>query len=576
MPSIPKYDSPQVAPQALPGARLSGGASPQAFGGGIGQGLQQAAQTLDDVYQDEKRKANKAALLAAERKLGEWENSALFDPEKGALSKRGEDALGVEGPALQDFDRLAGELESGVVDEDARLDLRARINSRRVDIGRTLARHTGSERDNLYEKETDAFLANSLQAAGNHYNDEVRIGQELTRGTDAIMERADRLGWTAPITQAALAEYESKLHGGVLDRMLAGEQYGAARAYFEANKDGLDPKEQARVEKAVREGSTRGAAQAATARIMAEYGGDMKAALAAARKIGDPEVQDSVVSRVMDLFQERKMLEDETDRQNLDAAQEIITREKSTDKIPPAMWASFDVATQAKLKEAAAYARSGTPAQDDAKWYDFARRWESMTPADQAKVNLYTEIRPYVDDTRFDGFVKEQRAAMEHVRTGGKAAEYVAGQDFKGRLLTGLQKGGIVPAGKGFGELKDAEGERAVRVLDEATRRLDTFQATKGGKATPAEQQSIVDEILIQKVFVDEWGSDPERLGVELSDDDRADAYVPLAKIPAAELASMRNLAQSKGRPVTDDKLRRAYAAYILRDRARFDAILAE
>ncbi len=110
----------------------------------------------------------------------------------------------------------------------------------------------------------------------------------------------------------------------------------------------------------------------------------------------------------------------------------------------------------------------------------------------------------------------------------------------------------------------------------EMSERIVTDQREKGRPLTNDEKRQIGDDFMKQKVFVDRaWRSDPEKRLIELTADERENAYVPITRIPDEEVNTATSYALGKtGKKPTDQQIERAYFYIVSGDKPRALAIL--
>ncbi len=91
MARIPRMNSQRQQVRGLPDA-TSNPATPQ---GSFGPDLTGAANQVTDIAMRAQDRANTAQVMEADSALTEFENTALYDPEAGALHQRGKNAFDV-------------------------------------------------------------------------------------------------------------------------------------------------------------------------------------------------------------------------------------------------------------------------------------------------------------------------------------------------------------------------------------------------------------------------------------------------------------------------------------------------
>lgn len=114
---------------------------------------------------------------------------------------------------------------------------------------------------------------------------------------------------------------------------------------------------------------------------------------------------------------------------------------------------------------------------------------------------------------------------------------------------------------------KKKQGEEAYAVLGLIDQRTREASAAKGNKPlTPDEKQAVIDSVVLDKVYVDEWGRDPQKLAPLLTPEETADAYVmvgdkavPIAAVPADKRMAIISARRARGLPVTEQAIVETY-----------------
>lgn len=272
MPRIPTLqNTEQLRP--LPNVRLR--ETPQSGLAEFGRGIADIGTVLDDVRRQERAKADRAAFMEADRQLGTRENSLLYDPEAGAFTKQGKDALGITPSALSEYDKAGSEIEQTLTTDRQKLAFREALNQRRVDVERQLQRHEGNQREVHYAAERLAYQEAAQSSAILNYTDHGRVAKEI----DKIRATIDQTpGLSVEQRAVMLADKAAGVHTGIIDRYLANDQLKGAQAYYGANKGALSGESAIRVERALTQARDRLEAKAKqaivnryAATIMSEY-----------------------------------------------------------------------------------------------------------------------------------------------------------------------------------------------------------------------------------------------------------------------------------------------------------------
>lgn len=247
MPRVPQAEN-NVRIAGLPSARSNVSYTPEAFGAGVGRGLEQVAGVVVDYAQKEREKQDRAALMGAERQLQEWQNQALFAPDSGAFAQRGKNAFGLPDRILPDWDKQVGAVESGLSDRQRAI-FRERAGNMRVSMERDLMRHVGSEAEQFQKQETTALVTTRLDTAMLYWKDPARFDKELREAQSVFLAGNDGLPPAA--AQVGLTEIESKARAGVVNKMIEESPLEAQR-YFDTYRDKMTEADRAQVERVLK------------------------------------------------------------------------------------------------------------------------------------------------------------------------------------------------------------------------------------------------------------------------------------------------------------------------------------
>ena len=106
------------------------------------------------------------------------------------------------------------------------------------------------------------------------------------------------------------------------------------------------------------------------------------------------------------------------------------------------------------------------------------------------------------------------------------------------------------------------------RLVDDRVRQFEATDLQGKRKANSAELQQIIDGTLMDKVFVAELGPDPQAMVGMLAPERMGKAYVNVggqevrvAQIPANQRAVIASKLQSRGMPVTEQRIAELWVA---------------
>lgn len=550
-PIVPNYDSPQVRKQGLPNVLINPSAPAEAFGGGpslarIG-GLQsdilkdeqeifvRENKERQDQEQQAQHDANRMKAYEQIRAFNDWEQSNVFDPDKGAASMRGRSALGVPKFLTDSFDKFVENQKKGLSNDDQRLAFEGIVTERRESLQRWTRAHVAKQTEIADEAEYEAsidsakkrVMANPASAAV-----EIPFIQGLTA------ERMRKAGLAKGVIESAQAQQASEVHTLLINSMLAKGQNADARRHLAAVRGMItDPQElqrlQHRVDEANKQDNVRGDSQREASKILNGYvemvdvsnmeplqpprertvgpklaprtvypAETLAEALQRARKIADPEVQDATVKRVKEMWDEREEQRRDAKKMLFDADMKGVEVTGSTAGIPADRWLNtYDGKERAAFEERANQLRKREPTvtteEGWAKYYQL--KDAAATPEGRAafaKENLWLH-RAHWSDAEF----KEMVNLQADVKKGDeKAQKKLDGHSTKAEIWKStLEAEGFYDAKDGTDAAKEEakKRDRIRRLVDDEVRRREEKSKEE---VSAKEYQEILDQLLGEAV----------------------------------------------------------------------------
>ena len=225
MAQIPDPGAPQsVLPDRIADTPQSVSTSPQAFGGGLAQGLDQVAQGADQASSNfastamsEAQLANQTAINAKFSQLNQKANTLAFgDPTTGAkgfYATRGQDTLTAYPDVVNQLNKARDDLATGLSPMAAQ---QFEEESRRL-VSQNLqgfGQHQ-QEQAHVYAQSTaDATVEADRQSAILYRDDPVRFNQSLTDARNTITSYSATNGDAPVVTQGKLDDFTSKSYAG--------------------------------------------------------------------------------------------------------------------------------------------------------------------------------------------------------------------------------------------------------------------------------------------------------------------------------------------------------------------------
>lgn len=134
---LPQYQPNQVQVQSLPGPSISTNAPPEAFGAGLGRGLQSFGADVATVANYEEAQANNAIITDGLSQIDDFDSNRVYDGPDALLSMSGKPAMDAIAPLQKERAALYANIRKGMNPKQQALFDRAAL-TRNSRFGRTL------------------------------------------------------------------------------------------------------------------------------------------------------------------------------------------------------------------------------------------------------------------------------------------------------------------------------------------------------------------------------------------------------------------------------------------------------
>ncbi|BAP80900.1 hypothetical protein MT1_3725 [Pseudomonas sp. MT-1] len=247
MARIPSFDGPQVAQRGL-GAPTVGGQGPD--NSGLQRGLAQIGQATQQYVEQERAKADTAALMAADQQLEQWQQKTFFDPEAGVYTKKGGAALDITNQTIGQFEQQQAKIGESLKNERQRARYNELVMRRRQSLSGDLNRYEYRERENYYDDVERGQVETAMQGAALNYNDPDKIGYYQNKMMAVLESQAQRKGLPPEMQQAMLLKANSGMASAVISRMVDDDPY-KAKSYFTTAQEGMTAEDQVQISRLI-------------------------------------------------------------------------------------------------------------------------------------------------------------------------------------------------------------------------------------------------------------------------------------------------------------------------------------
>ncbi len=201
-------------------------------------GTNNLVDAVNKLAYEAKDRADTTSLLQAQQAMDQWEAKNIYDPNTGALAKRGKDAFNVPNVLAGQFDGDMQQIYDGLSNNEQRTAFQKMAVSRRDTMMKMLYTHERQQMDSFAVDTAKSATDSSLNRAALNYNNPqvVRYAIDAAKGAQVALGKAQ--GLPDEMIQNNMQQVESKVHLAVMSR-LADNDPKAAIDYFNANQGGF-------------------------------------------------------------------------------------------------------------------------------------------------------------------------------------------------------------------------------------------------------------------------------------------------------------------------------------------------
>lgn len=219
----------------------------------VGQAAANFGQTITNVGENMQKEQDASAIFAARRKLDDWERATIYDPQAGAISKKGADSFELPKRIPQEFDKAAGEIGKTLQGDRQRRAFEEMAVSRRASVSDWAARHATQQRQVYMEGQYNADIDSSLNraamlaSAGDFATAKAETSLAQTRTTGYLRS----LGKSEEEIAVAVRNVSSKANVVTINMLLEKDKPLEADKYLKDNAAGMNVEDLLRATSAV-------------------------------------------------------------------------------------------------------------------------------------------------------------------------------------------------------------------------------------------------------------------------------------------------------------------------------------
>lgn len=531
MPQIPTYDSFQVAPEALPNARVDD-TQPGNTALGVGAGLQKIGGDLLDAAARQQQQQNADRVFKAEAAV----KDGYLQFEGQAKQRLGQNAWGVAQDTAKWWGDNLKTASDGLENDAQRQIFSKTMEGLKMSSLGSMAGFEADQRRVSVEESAKSSISGSINIAAANPTDPAIVNGAKGDVIRRVSALSNLYGWTPEIRDAQTAAYVTNLHKQVIQSLVDTNPDGA-KAYYDANKEEINGADRDELDKQIRVGTIRQIGQQGSEAIMSE-GLSESQALAKARKDYTGAQQDEVARRVKERYAEIDQVRERGQTDAADRAWQVWSKTKSISDVPTTVLNSMDGRMRDALeKEDAAHASGADIRTDWSTFYDL-RAAAAQDPAKFAR----TDMRAYFG--QLNPAQREQLIDLQN-QVKGQGANDVA------TLSEQLSRSHeLLGWGASDGQKKGQFDSAALTAIDAAQR------ANGGRKLSYDERQKVVDRMMVTGSYPGgNWFS--KDTFYQVSGTEKAETFTP--KVPDDDRAKIEAALTRAGKPVTDDAVLQLY-----------------
>lgn len=570
MPTVPRYNQPQVREQGLSNAKLDGSAPIEAFGGGAAaansfRSLGGLAENSGKVVQEIKQEADQRAVMDAVNGFQTHENE-LTSGENGFLKVKGKNALGV----TEQYQELAKKKFDEVYESLGNDDQKYLFKQNAEKIMNNLKYKTETHSMNEYGKYQDQSDQDGIETWGNtaglNYGDESIVQDAINKKNGHILAMAQRHGWDDDMINNKINETNSKIRLGNTMRIMQDRTASSADAYLRNHEKDFTANDLLTAKKSLESGLRQEKSTYLADQIFdKENYTDVGAAYERVQKIGDEELRDATLSKIkVKIALRDNQIKEEHTKLIMDVS-DHVEKGGSIEQLPPEIQGKLGPKERDALDTRRLQKLGVIPEKNDLTKYHKFDSMDQLTLGKKTMADLLIEARPALTNDQWNRVKSKWEVAQGAMNGDPKAKEKWAGyQNENETLLRSMREAkiaGIDDSVMGVKEMNEKQKEAYLKFQNELNDRSLLWSSQNNGKKPDGDTLRKISRDLVgekaMKVYTDGMIWDSEKQLGELKDSEKESAYIPFNKIPPASIKRMVNIFKSNNmaKGLSDDEV---------------------
>lgn len=259
------------------------------------EALGQAAQTAVRIGEQFKQQQTQQQVFAARRSLNDWEQKNLYDPETGAITKKGSDAFGLPQQLGNSFDQAVSQISGQLQGREAQAAFQELAINRKASVLDWAGRYAANEHLQFNQDQYGADIASSIQRAA---SDSSKLPLELKTIADRTQGYLSSIGTPQAKIDEAVQAATGKAAFDSAARLLDSGDWQGGQKIVDQYGDKLDQQQHTLLSNKIDADASPTLAQS----IYDKHGGNLQASLKEAAGIGKFSMQSKVKEILHQLY----------------------------------------------------------------------------------------------------------------------------------------------------------------------------------------------------------------------------------------------------------------------------------
>ena len=192
------------------------------------QSFQRGAEILANKSREQ---ADTASIMDADRKLTEWQQNTMFNPEGGVYTRKGGAALDITNQTLGQFEEAQAKIAETLTSEQQKARYAQIVASRRNSLSNELNKYEFAQREQHYDDTAEGQRRSAIQGAALYANDPQQLAYYQAKMNVVEGAEAQRKGLPPELAEQKRLEANTRLNAAVIEQLAARDPMKACLLY---------------------------------------------------------------------------------------------------------------------------------------------------------------------------------------------------------------------------------------------------------------------------------------------------------------------------------------------------------